>query len=443
MAELNLLYVHSGSIGYGRLGVELARGLRRMGVEVWDDLPSPEEPSGKKCNVACWVSVPTHARGWWSSQHPALFSMWEFDRLPESFRCTLHNFEKVIVPSLQNLELFSQYHENVVQVPLGFDPKVWKYTPRNEPGQYFNFLIGGSGTRKGTDLAFAAFNRVFPDGSWGDGPIPRLIMKSPKSEPFTGDRIERVGGRITAQEEVALYEKAHVYLQPSRGEGWGLQPLQAIAQGIPTVLTDAHGHAEFAHLGYGLDTKMVPAAFSVYGDAGDWWEPDFDQLCGYMEYLYNNYEHAVAFAETNAEKALEFTWANTATKFVDAIGRDLLEADFTESEWFAPEEKLYPVKVRQHWKADICGTIYLFEPGRTYYERSDVLRILFEAGQLDPSCLSTMTEGGNVEMLNTGLLPSQVERIPDYSASMGWCPTCSQRLQSGPTRAEYLMAERA
>ena len=62
-------------------------------------------------------------------------------------------------------------------------------------------------------------------------------------------------------EELDLYRSCHAYLQPSRGEGFGLQPLQALALGRPTILTNAHGHASFAHLGIPLDSTMQKAAY--------------------------------------------------------------------------------------------------------------------------------------------------------------------------------------
>ena len=60
------------------------------------------------------------------------------------------------------------------------------------------------------------------------------------------ERIHLMTGKLTSEEEVALYSMCHVYVQPSRGEGFGLRPLQAIAQGCPTIATNAHGHAAFS-----------------------------------------------------------------------------------------------------------------------------------------------------------------------------------------------------
>ena len=39
-------------------------------------------------------------------------------------------FDRVIVPSDHNLELFSRYNPNVVKVPLGVDTSEWHYVAR-------------------------------------------------------------------------------------------------------------------------------------------------------------------------------------------------------------------------------------------------------------------------------------------------------------------------
>src|SRR2546430_12738204 len=120
---LNLFYVHSGDMGYGRMGVNLARSLAEMGITVFDSMPMPEEyrkphevnPGAVEglAHVVCWASVPSHMHGYWEGQYRAVLTMWEAQRLPESFRETLPEFDLVMVPSHHNVELFSRYHDNV------------------------------------------------------------------------------------------------------------------------------------------------------------------------------------------------------------------------------------------------------------------------------------------------------------------------------------------
>ncbi len=429
--QVNLLYTHNNMMGYGRFGTNLSRELANLDVEVFDNadgaiaeeyFANPDRNVGR-ANVMCLLSVPSHGQGWWKGQVPCVYTMWEAQRLPESFRECLHHYDTVIVPSMQNVELFGRYHDNVKYVPLGVDPKDWHYQPRSMPGSTFRFLFGGSGKRKGGDLAVAAFKRLWGrEGSWGDGPIPILTMKSPNGDQFYGQRIETVSGKLSDADEVALYARAHCYLQPSRGEGFGLQPLQAIAQGCPTILTGAHGHEAFMHLGLPISATESEAEYFIYGDAGTWWEPSLDELCDMMADVYKNYDLHVADAEINAGLAAKFTWENSARGLIDAIGADRLGPYTGPDEWYTVDAKKYKIVTRRDWKCDIAGYDYFFHKGKEYWQLADVKRILFENGVLDPSCLDDDDPDGG------GLTEAQVAKAGKYRAEYENCPTCGHRL---------------
>lgn len=452
--EITFLYTHNTSIGYGRMGVMLSEALRRQGVTLYDDLgvaPDGRETASERrerfgrdlapspTNVTCWASVPTHARWWYKDQYTSVFTMWEAQILPETFRDTLYEFDLVIVPSEQNLELFGQYHDNVVLNPLGVDPERWHYIPRPEPENEFRFLIGGSGARKGTDLASKAFLTVF--GDWkGDGPEPVLVMKNPKGEQQFRfrPRHQMVSGRLSSDAESGLYAAAHCYVQPSRGEGFGLQPLQAMAMGIPTILTNAHGHSSFAkYADFPLDWSWSEADYFIYGHAGDWWEPDFEQLCEAMWEVYHNYEPHRANAEQVAKNVIpkRFTWDHCADRFIDAHGTELEQPYRGDGSYKIPIQEEYLVRVLYDWPShndppvDIAGVAYRWKKGTDYYENADIKRILFERGVLDPSCL----EGEGV-----GLVPVQMDRVNEYSGNKEWCDTCRQQLNTKPSRADWI-----
>jgi hypothetical protein len=454
--ELTFPHVVDGShIGYGRMGVCLAKELRSRGYLVYDSIGgTPVNAAGTVIeraelegnlrlrfdghrsegitNVVCWAAPPSHARGWWKGQVPTCLTMWEATELPPAYRESFFEFDTIMVPSVQNLELFSRYHDNVRYVPLGIDPESWFYQERRAPSTRFTFLCAGTGERKGADLAVAAFKAAFPPGSWGmTQPVPYLVLKQPRDEGLFGERIEHVLGYISAEAERDIYADAHCYLGPSRGEGFGLQPLQAIAQGIPTILTNAHGHAAFAHLGMGLSSSMAPArGFVLYGEAGNWWEPDLDELVDAMRYVYENYAECTLRAQRNAAAVLSegFTWDMTAHRFVNAIGLDrLCEPYAGPNEWHEPEAKLYPVVLARDTTVDIGGTRYAFERGVERWVPADVKRIFFTAGQLDPVCL----EGEGAEL---GLHPEQVGELDGYLERAAYCPTCHQKYGSGTKR---------
>jgi hypothetical protein len=425
MTDIHIMRVDSTEIGYGRMGVMVDRGFRALGYDVSNEIDS--EPGG----TVLHCSTPAHLLRYRQGQRLILNSMWESATLPESFRESLHLFDLIVVPSQQNVELFGQWHDNVQMVPLGIDPLLWKPTERTIDPHQFRFLIGGSGPRKGPDLAYQAFRNAFPDGSW-DGPEPWLVIKSPRHSPFQGERITQINGRLPGEEEVRLYETSHCYLQPSRGEGFGLQPLQAIAQGLPTILTDAHGHASFAHLGIPISatlTPTIPGSF-MFGDAGDWWEPSLEELTEQMRWVYDNYTAACATAMVNARIAhREFTWDETVRKMVEVIGP--LKPYEGSGEWMTPEIKLYQIVLNRRHGADIAGKSYSWEAFTPYHVPADIKRILFDGGYLDPSCIHG----------DAGLLPEQVQEAGLLSGAESFCGTCHQRLGSQPTRADLLEIE--
>jgi len=460
---LNLLYVHSSQLGYGRMGLSLANAITRSGVEVFDDLPNPptsgamkfiphaKGKSAVKGHVS-WMATPGHYRGHWEGQTRSLLTMFESNLLPEPFRESLDNFDTIVVPSEQNQELFGRYHKNVKYCALGIDPLQWYPTPRptlDEP--FFTFLISGGGQRKGSDLVIDAFRKVF-DSRIPDGPPPRLLVHSAKASEFPkDDRIQLITGKLTDAEEVALYAMCHVYVQPSRGEGFGLRPLQAIAQGCPTIATNAHGHAAYGHLityPLGWTLQETPSQAFHHGPAGSWWEPDFDDLCQSMEDAYLNYNKAVNLAHGNALLAAqEFTWDVAAAKYLDAIGRENLELpDVEPVKWIEPETRRYLVRVNTPRPLEVAGIQYLFQPGHDYFEPADVKRVLFDGGHLDLACLpqnmkvNTGGDGNELPMseLESGLTKEQYERIPDYTASAALCPTCHQMLNSATPTLEFL-----
>lgn len=465
MPRANFLYVHSREIGYGRMGVDLIEAVKRQGVEVFDDLPNPQTSGAQKfiphtegrsavCGHVSWLSTPGHYRGHWKGQTTSLLTMWESNLLPEPFRESLDVFDTIIVPSQQNKELFGRYHKNVRYVPLGIDPSQWFPMERptlDEP--HFTFLISGGGYRKGSELVIEAFRKVF-DGRVPDGPAPRLFVHSAKASEFPKDeRIHLITGKLTDEEEVALYSMAHCYVQPSRGEGFGMRPLQAIAQGCPTIATNAHGHAAYGgYITYplGWTLQETPPQSFHHGPAGSWWEPNFDELCQAMEDVYLHYNVAVSRARTAAQMVGQlFTWDMTASKYLNAIGRDQLELpDVDPVEWVEPVARRYLVRVNSTRFFEVGGMQYLLEPGHDYWEPADVKRVLFDGGHLDVSCLpqNLLKDEGEdgrgipLTLLESGLTPDQFRNIPAYSGSHAMCPTCTQKLNSNPMSLEELEA---
>ena len=426
--------------GYGRLGFEIHAALRRAGVTDYGPIGVNEavsEPEGV-APVAYWCSTPPHVVGWKEGQLAALTTMWEFTTIPIGFRENLPEFHRLFVPSLQNLELFSSFNDDVRYIPLAVGPE-WHYEPRTDPEPRFNFLTGGAGPRKGCADVIRAFDRVFRDWRPCRGPEPWLTVRAASIFKADVDRGPLATGRVialpdltggprrvtylrkslTAEAELQLYRDSHCFVSGSKGEGWGFMPHQAIAQGMPTILGNHSGHAAFASYGIPIDAPLAtPEIHTHWGEGGQEWKPDFDQMCEAMREVYLGYEpHKFLAREEAYLIADEFSWDKTAALVIENLP-ELANPDLSpDGPWHTMPQRLYEVRVKQHQTWAVNGIHATYDPGHTYWlPWADKLRIA-EMGDLTPDCVNPREVGIDARM-----------QPPDTSPDR--CVHCWQRFGS-------------
>lgn len=143
----------------------------------------------------------------------------------------------------------------------------------------------------------------------------------------TGD-VESQPGLGNGQYGVAgMYSAMHAVCQPSRGEGFGMVPLEALACGVPVIATACTGHAEF------LGNHPPGAVIVEHGPLASM--NDFpgsmapavsvEAITEALGVMYSHWASVAAHAEQNAEALrTEWSWEN---KNVPAIRRMLQEAE--------------------------------------------------------------------------------------------------------------------
>jgi len=368
VSRLAVEYFAADHLGYGRMGLQVHAALERAGVQVDTDA------LGSAATTALFIKIPPLVKRWRVKQRPVIWTMYETTEVPVEFR-DLADFDLVVVPCEANREAFARWHPNVVSVPLGVDAR-WRYRFPVVDGR-FRVLASGSEKRKGLDVACEVFRKAFPNND-----DVELVLKTPTQMTFglpTDPRFTFVTGFISAQEEVELYASANVYLGLSRGEGFGMMPLQAIVQGTPTLLSAGHGHAEFQHLGIPVDTDLVEATeYRLYGEAGCWWEPSVDDAVDKLRDVYNRWQHHVAMASKNARKAKkQFTWDNSARKLLEVLG------ELGEVEGSQVQHRRYgdvPIVVSRNVCADIGPHRVVLQAGVEAWVAPDVKRVLRDNG---------------------------------------------------------------
>ncbi|MDP9387057.1 MAG: glycosyltransferase, partial [Actinomycetota bacterium] len=244
---------------------------------------------------------------------------WEFGGLPDEWLPALHHEVDEVwcyTNHVRHCYVASGVPEEIVRVvPLGVDAR--RFTPDGPPyplrtskGTRLLFL-GGTIPRKGIDVLLRAYGDAFS----ADDDVC-LVVKSTGSSSFyrpsaqddavraladdpAAPEVELITDDLSPEEVAALYRSCHVLVHPYRGEGFGLPVAEAMASGLPVVVT-AHGACldfcdeENAYL---VPADVVPIAGAGLppSSAGHWWaEPDAGVLARLLRHVVEHPEEARA-----------------------------------------------------------------------------------------------------------------------------------------------------
>ncbi|MGH8083057.1 MAG: glycosyltransferase [Lysobacter sp.] len=188
----------------------------------------------------------------------------------------------------------------------------------------FTFLsIFEWGERKSPEILIRAFNRSFR----ASDPVVLICKYTNRDPGVQPDRIIRSlgldpdGGRIVYSEnesvpyyQVAqLYRSADCFVLPTRGEGWGMPILEAMACGVPVIASYWSAQQSFLDQdnSYPLQVSLIDAeAKCPYYLGFKWALPDEDHLVKLFRHVYENQDEARAKGQQAAMDVAE-RWSLT------------------------------------------------------------------------------------------------------------------------------------
>lgn len=216
-----------------------------------------------------------------------IFFFWEETAVPAATIARLNGeFDAVLVAAdfVRRALINSGCHLPVFVVPLGIDHLVG---PAAAPlgdlqpaaGERCRFLhVSSVFERKGPDTLL----RAYLDAFTGDDPVELYIKTFPNPHNRIAEQLRELSSgkenpaRVVIDEAeldaagmLALYRSAQAMVLPTRGEGFNLPAAEALALGLPLIVTGHGAHLDFATQSNALLTPFRFARAQSHVSAGD------------------------------------------------------------------------------------------------------------------------------------------------------------------------------
>jgi glycosyltransferase involved in cell wall biosynthesis len=274
---MSLVRLYGNVLGHGSLSVvtegfrsELARHGLLAAVHGLD-IPDNEETAGAAAPWGVYTGALSHVREFFlrgMHRRRALMVTPNSTQLPRDLVRIIKGYQsshrvELMAPSAWAAAVVTEHLGSCRVVPHGVHPAYCVHHEQAEAlrSQYVErqFRVIHFSTsnrqRKGTLELIGAW-KLFVRRRSIPGATLLCVMDYLAEQRLHEDLVEQeiplpVGVRITQRGDLGPeamannLSHAHVVCQPSRGEGFGLLPLQALASGVPVVATQCTGHTEY------------------------------------------------------------------------------------------------------------------------------------------------------------------------------------------------------
>jgi glycosyltransferase involved in cell wall biosynthesis len=302
--RISLNQTHSDKVantnGYGYAAEQCKVALDRLGHEVsWRDPDADIEMNF--IQPENWY--------WSGAQYRIAYLPWESTALRPGWAKMLNECDEVWTPSPVIAQWFKDegVTKDVHVYEHGVDSATWAPVKRNQDDTYRVLHHGAEALRKGGNEVISGFL-----GTLGDEDA-RLVLKmiNPYWQVHDTKHIEIHKTKTDISSLVELCHGCHLFCYPSWGEGFGLTPLQAMATGMPVLITD--GWAPYAHLLTEKNFIKSTLVDSPWQDfhPGKMFQPDADDLQDKIRWFFDNRASAAEEAGNLVKRVVEeYDWTN-------------------------------------------------------------------------------------------------------------------------------------
>jgi hypothetical protein len=316
--RVNFLTTTNTGNGYGMTREYFKKFLPKFGVEL--------DPANAGNDYTLILHVPPAIQ--FAKGKKILYTMLEGDEVPNSWKVYLSMADHIIVPSTFVQQTFKKSGFDSVVVPLGYDGGLFNYEekPIHEPYTFLHYEAFQK--RKGWEDVLEAW---LLSGLAEEELECQLVLKTiiePKEvcklteEMFIPNNVKIVCGELPHKCIRDILDLADCFVFPSHGEGFSLPPLEAMACGLPTIITIGHSHSDFfnSDFMYGVPADIqIPARYDNWENQGHFARCSAERLGWHMKYIYDHKEEARAVGKNSSEYVKKYEYNVSMKKLADYI----------------------------------------------------------------------------------------------------------------------------
>ncbi|MBS3905212.1 MAG: glycosyltransferase family 4 protein [Simkania sp.] len=292
-------------------------------------LPSPNEKAEIRLNRVLKGVKNNH-------QIRIAYSMLESSRIPSKWAELLNKyFDAVVVPDTFLVDVYqcSGVEIPVFVLPLGLDIASFLERPlkrsRNTPFRFVN--VSSMVPRKNHEGLIRAFYQAFGD----DPEIELHLNYRPNGSSRHLDRIEHLiqslnvhniflgSKRLDHQQYLEFLLQGDALVSLSKGEGFSIQPREAMALGLPVIISNNTAHTTIVKSGlvYAVPCPTTECAYnkSLRCECGEEYVADVYEAAKALRYVYENYETCLESSSQSKQWAAQYQFKNLKPLYLTLV----------------------------------------------------------------------------------------------------------------------------
>lgn len=269
------------------------------------------------------------------------YYIFEYDNIPQEWVDVMNTLDVVCTASQWGVDVLKKngVTKPCKVIPGGVNSKVFYPLEKSESkntilGAYQFIHVGKAEVRKGTLELLQAFNRTFK----GSNDVRLILMVdngNVSSEEFLKKYVDEGLFKYPTDNIVPLsfvddiaeiYRDSDCGVFPSKAEGIGLPITEAMACGLPVIVSKNSGMTEYITeknaivLTEGTASKIYdPKYFPVAGERGTWTTPSIEEIGAKMRWAFENQELASKIGQVAAEDMKKYSWEAAGKKFKEEV----------------------------------------------------------------------------------------------------------------------------